>query len=65
MSSADYVQNMYITDPSIARDGPELSAEQEKLKDGVQVLIFSHDPNLLARVAQPGDIIRFHRVTVR
>lgn len=53
---------MYITDPSLAGEG--LTAEQERLREGLEVLIFSNDMNLFPHVAKPGDIIRFHRVIV-
>ena len=55
---------MYITDPSITSDGEGLTAEQERLMEGVEVLIFSLDLHLFPRVARPGDFIRFHRVMV-
>jgi hypothetical protein len=61
---ADLVQNVYILDPSLAvEEGQELSPEQERLRDGVEVLIFSSDEELFPQ-ASPGDIIRFHRVQV-
>ena len=56
---------MYISDPSIARGGEGLTAEQERLNEGVEVLIFCLDVHLFPRVARPGDFIRFHRVTVQ
>ena len=56
---------MYITDPSIAGDGEGLTAERERLREGIEVLIFSLDVNLFPRVARPGDLIRFHRVMVK
>ena len=63
--AADYVQNMYITDPSLAADeGEDLPPELERLKEGVEVLVFCSDLNLFPRIAQQGDLIRFHRVAV-
>ena len=56
---------MYITDPSLsAVEGEELTPEQQRLQEGVEVLIFAADPSLLPNPAKAGDLIRFHRVLV-
>ena len=59
------VCNMYVVDPSIAVEGEPQTPQQELLRNGIEVLMFSTDPTVFPRLQKPGDFIRFHRVEVR
>lgn len=63
----DYVQNVYILDPSLAvEEGQEVPPELERLMGGagVEVMVFSRQQTLFVQ-ANPGDIIRIHRAEAR
>ena len=61
----DLVCNMYIVDPSITVEGGPLTPQQELLRNGVEVMMFSMDAAVFPKLRKAGDLIRFHRVEVR
>lgn len=58
--------NLKLVDPSLQfEEGQPVPPELERIRHGVEVLMFAKDSTLFPKVRQPGDLIRFHRIEVR